>query len=57
MSDPAAFRLTACNAAGVPGKRFFQAATSLTDMADIDAMNVVWDASAPEDHTPAWACS
>ena len=42
--------------AGSSPERILQAIMWLSDMADFDEMNAVWDAWVPRDHAPARAC-
>jgi enamine deaminase RidA (YjgF/YER057c/UK114 family) len=42
--------------AGSDPARILMATVYLTDMADLDAMNAVWDAWVPAGHAPARAC-
>jgi enamine deaminase RidA (YjgF/YER057c/UK114 family) len=42
--------------AGSARSRLLMVTIYLADMADYDAMNVVWDAWVPEGHAPARAC-
>ena len=42
--------------AGSSPERILQAIIWLSDMADFDEMNAVWDAWVPRDHAPARAC-
>lgn len=42
--------------AGSGPDRILQAIVWLTDMADFDEMNAIWDAWVPEGHAPARAC-
>ncbi|RED18845.1 RidA family protein [Pontivivens insulae] len=42
--------------AGTDRHHILQAIVWLSDMADFDAMNAVWDAWVPEGHAPARAC-
>lgn len=43
-------------AAGSSKARMLQATILLSDMADFDEMNAVWDSWVPEGHTPGRAC-